>query len=112
MAAARLAAAGNDLTTVTLRLSHAELERLGAGDDRESYVEYALAFAKTTRESDEFVDGDPGNDLFMVGDSYGGDLLNDLNEGGWLEGVEVLSHKISWDCHNVPASADYAEHIE
>ena len=37
---------------------------------------------------------------------------NALKEGSLLEGLEVLSHKVSWDCHNVPMTSNYQDFIE
>jgi hypothetical protein len=89
------------------RYSDKQLEMVGLSSDKESYVEYVLKFAKTTRIADSFRDGDEDNDLFVIGDSYSADFLNALNEGGFLEGLETLAYKISWDCLNVPESSDY-----
>jgi hypothetical protein len=94
------------------RYTDGQIQMLGVGENRDSYVDYVLRFAKTTRTTDEFSDPDEGNDLFVIGDSYSADFLNALNEGGFLEGLEVLGYKISWDCLNVPESSDYKEFLK
>jgi peptidoglycan/LPS O-acetylase OafA/YrhL len=93
------------------RYTDGQLQMLGVGEDRDPYVDYVLKYAKGTRLADEFIDADDGNDLFVIGDSYSADFLNALNEGGFLEGLEVLGYKISWDCLNVPEASDYKEFL-
>lgn len=94
------------------RYADGQLQMVGISEDRDSYVDYVLKYAKTTRTTDKFSDPDEGNDLFVIGDSYAADFLNALNEGGFLEDLEVLSYKISWDCLNVPESSDYKEFLK
>jgi hypothetical protein len=94
------------------RYSEKQLERVGLGSNKVSYTEYVLKFAKTSRKEDSFRDADDGNDLFVIGDSYSADFLNSLNEGGFLQGLETLGYKVSWDCLNVPESSDYKAHLK
>lgn len=94
------------------RYSDKQLQMLGLEEDKASYQDYVLNFAKTKRVADSFSDEDDANDLLVLGDSYAADFLNALNEGGFLEGLETLAYKISSDCMNVPESSDYRAHLK
>jgi hypothetical protein len=94
------------------RYSAGQLQMLGIGEGKQPFTDYVLAYTKGTWARTEFVDADEKNDVFVIGDSYAGDFLNALNESGFLQGLEVLSHKISWDCQNVPMTSDYQTFIK
>lgn len=93
------------------RYTDGQLEMLGIGEDRTVFDEYVHRLLKITRVHSEFSDANEFNDLLIIGDSYSGDVLNALDSGGFLGGLEVLSHYISSDCHNVSANSSYQEFI-
>lgn len=49
--------------------------------------------------------------LLIIGDSFSQDFFNILREGGWLEGVNVVTHIVPFQCQNVPFDADFQDKI-
>jgi peptidoglycan/LPS O-acetylase OafA/YrhL len=62
-------------------------------------------------DRDTFPDIPGQKKLLIIGDSFSQDFFNILSEGGWLEGVNVVTHIVPFQCQNVPFDADYQDKI-
>lgn len=50
--------------------------------------------------------------LAIIGDSYSQDVFNILQEGGFLNDIDVITYYIPARCQNVRSNADYQKHIK
>lgn len=92
------------------RYNHTQLTYMGM-DDRHAltHVKYVPA-AYNQHRGLHFKDSGKKR-LLIIGDSFSQDLFNVLNEGKFLDDIEVLTHYIAERCHNVPASAHRQEFV-